>query len=269
MRAIKKDASVPASLLGKKCRETFESSKEARSFPSNNSDYKSAEVYEALRILYDDKCAYCEDTLLNSPKHIEHYRPKSSNPDSKRCSSTTSYFWLAFNWDNLLLACGSCNSAKGSCFDIEGNRADYESQYADCPIDQMQGIIKELDASEKPLLVNPEQEEQSFFDEKLIFTTAGRLLSNDKRLEYTIRICGLNRDGLILLRLELINDLRNAIRLRKARYSLGHGNIEAYRKDIGDLYRDWRNKLKRNPKFSALYTFFDRNFIELVRTTTD
>jgi len=266
MKAIKKETPIPQSLTDNRRKETFNSNKVLRLFPANNTEYKTNDVYENLKIIYDNKCAFCQDTLLNSPKHIEHYRPKNKNVDWKKCCANTSYFWLAFSWDNLLLACGSCNSSKGSCFDIDGTRADYNNKYKNYSLDELQSIIKELDIVEKPLLVNPEQEEQYFFDEHLIFTCSGKILSNNIRLRYTIRICNLNRDELVKLRLELINDLKNAIRERKTKYSLEHKDIKVYSRDIALLRLDWQNKLKTNPKFSALYKYFDKFFKEFIKT---
>ncbi len=260
MKAIKKETPVPISLTDNKRKETFNSNKELRLFPVNNTEYKTNDIYENLKTIYDNKCAFCQDTLLNSPKHIEHYRPKNKDERRVNCCANTSYFWLAFSWDNLLLACGSCNSSKGSCFDIEGTRADYEDKYRNYPLDELQNIIKELDIVEKPLLVNPEQEEQFFFDNNLIFTIAGKILSKNMRLRYTIRICNLNRNELIELRLKLINNLRNKIRRRKTDYSLRLIDTKTYARDIALLHKDLQDELNNNPYFSALYRYADLHF---------
>ena len=44
-------------------------------------------------------CCYCEIPLHDAPQ-VEHVSPKSSNPAG------------LLRWDNLLLACGACNSRK-------------------------------------------------------------------------------------------------------------------------------------------------------------
>ena len=63
--------------------------------------YRHPQIRAALNTLFHGKCAYCESKIKHvSDPHIEHYRPKSKFPD------------LTFAWDNLLLACGQCNSAK-------------------------------------------------------------------------------------------------------------------------------------------------------------
>jgi uncharacterized protein (TIGR02646 family) len=59
--------------------------------------------------LYDchhGKCCYCE-APLDANYEVEHWRPKSG------------YYWLAYDWDNLLLVCGFCNKTKSNQFPIE------------------------------------------------------------------------------------------------------------------------------------------------------
>jgi uncharacterized protein (TIGR02646 family) len=54
--------------------------------------------------MFHGKCAYCESKITHIDfGHIEHFRPKrgvNGRPD------------LAFEWTNLLLACGVCNGAE-------------------------------------------------------------------------------------------------------------------------------------------------------------
>jgi hypothetical protein len=92
------------------------------------------------------KCAYCEMSIAPDPKggDIEHYRPKakltrllddpttwgeeveghnSRDPAKKRRPQLVGrgYWWLAYEWRNYLLACGTCNQKwKETLFPIEG-----------------------------------------------------------------------------------------------------------------------------------------------------
>ena len=47
------------------------------------------------------KCCYCEQIQVPIHNDVEHYRPWSR------------YWWLAWNWDNLLFACRACNQTGG------------------------------------------------------------------------------------------------------------------------------------------------------------
>jgi uncharacterized protein (TIGR02646 family) len=71
--------------------------------------YSDSEVKEALINLFKEKCAYCESTFLHVYSgDVEHFRPKGeieeANPHKK-----PGYYWLAADWDNLLLSCRNCN----------------------------------------------------------------------------------------------------------------------------------------------------------------
>jgi uncharacterized protein (TIGR02646 family) len=58
------------------------------------------------------KCAYCEaNTEVVAHGDVEHYRPKST------------YWWLAYTYDNYLYACQICNQTyKSNNFPIGGNQ---------------------------------------------------------------------------------------------------------------------------------------------------
>lgn len=272
MKAINKDIEKypePSSLTDEKRLSTFNLLKIEKVYPAKNTDYKILEVFEKLKSIYNNKCAFCEGELLNNPKHIEHYRPKNKDERRKKCNANTSYFWLVFSWDNLLLACGSCNSSKGSCFDVQNKRADYKDVYKNISLKNLQDRIKEIDETEEPLLVNPEQEEQTFFDKYLIFTLEGKILSTNNRLRYTIRICNLNRDELIKLRLIQISNLRNRIRRRKTDYKLGIVNFREYARSIANLHKDLQEELLSKPQFSALYKYADAHFNKFVKQIKD
>ncbi len=202
----------PSSLTDKNRKKAFEKNAIEKKYTSGNK-YKTKEVQTILNNLYNKKCAFCEDKLLNSPKHIEHYRPKDF-AKRKKCNSENSYFWLSFSWDNLLLACTSCNSSKGSCFDIKGTRIKY-SDYKNIPLHNLQTTITELNKIEKPLLVNPEQVSKTFLIKNLWFNFEGKILSKNEYLRYTIRICNLNRKELIEKRMLILNDIRNEILQKK------------------------------------------------------
>lgn len=63
------------------------------------SDYGEARPHLAQTL--GRYCSYCERWIAASLA-VEHVQPKSLRPD------------LALAWDNLLLACANCNSAKGN-----------------------------------------------------------------------------------------------------------------------------------------------------------
>lgn len=125
-------------------------------------DFQSAvwkELKEWLfRHAFFKKCAYCEGKVTpQSFGHAEHWRPKGAVKRRHKGKLSAvevegrphpGYWWLAYEWFNLLPACEKCNSGegKGAQFPIEG---DYTFR-------PRQGeSVDDLDAREKPLLLHP------------------------------------------------------------------------------------------------------------------
>lgn len=83
--------------------------------------FSKQDVKEALQKLFNGKCAYCEsNVMVTSAIDKEHFRPKASIKDKDlNIHITPGYYWLAADWDNLLLACAHCNRT-GRHEDIDG-----------------------------------------------------------------------------------------------------------------------------------------------------
>ncbi len=184
---------VPAILKDKSREEAFDKNIAAASYCDDKNRYKVASVLNRLKEIYHLKCAYCEQKLLDAPKHIEHYRPKDI------------YYWLAYSWDNLLLCCGSCNSSKGKKFAVKNTPVKYNDE----PFSQIHDLGTKYDEIEKPMIIDPEKDDILDF---IAFDNNGKISSNDERVQHTIeKACNLNRDELVELRLEMITDFINAM----------------------------------------------------------
>lgn len=76
-------------------------------FERAQSKYKHKAIKDALKAMFNGKCAFCENTIeAVAYAHIEHFRPKSR------------YISLTFAWENLYLSCPMCNGKdfKGNLF---------------------------------------------------------------------------------------------------------------------------------------------------------
>ncbi|WP_053002429.1 retron system putative HNH endonuclease [Kordia jejudonensis] len=73
--------------------------------------YRSPTVKAALIEMSHGKCVYCESTFLKTyVGDIEHFRPKGEIEELKPTgNSKPGYYWLAADWNNLLLSCRNCN----------------------------------------------------------------------------------------------------------------------------------------------------------------
>jgi AAA domain, putative AbiEii toxin, Type IV TA system len=143
---------------------------------------RSPEVAEELWDLTRGKCAFCETKyVLSAPMGVARFRPASGALSLDGAFSADHYWWLAYEWENVLAACASCDQAKGNRFPVTGKRASPKAKG------------KQLE-SEQPLLLNPRRDEPQ---EHLVFVDTGEVVSKTERGRVTIEVLGLNRPGLI------------------------------------------------------------------------
>lgn len=150
-------------------------------------NYKGLDVKEKLKLIYYNKCAYCEQKVEEI--QVEHYRPK------------TKYWWLVYSWDNLLCACAKCNRNKTNNFEILGNKVNFDN----ADLTEIHKLRDKYDEIEDPKFFNPEKENP---EKHLIFDTKGEMKSNNIRLQFTINKCKLNRDYLIDARKKILDDMK-------------------------------------------------------------
>jgi len=75
----------------------------------NQNVYGHVTVKEAISQAQHMKCCYCESVVGNAGD-VEHFRPKGGVCQRKGApAQTPGYYWLAYAWTNLLLACKPCN----------------------------------------------------------------------------------------------------------------------------------------------------------------
>jgi uncharacterized protein (TIGR02646 family) len=106
--------------------------------------YGCAEVKDALKKAHNDKCCYCESKFLStSYGAVEHFRPKGNSKQGRKQKKIyPGYYWLAYDWENLLFICERCNTNKSTYFPLNNptQRATNHSQ---------------LISTEIPLLIHP------------------------------------------------------------------------------------------------------------------
>jgi uncharacterized protein (TIGR02646 family) len=81
--------------------------------------YGHISVYQELHRMQHGKCCYCERSIDRGT--IDHYRPKGAIYQAPGVRvSGHGYYWLAYTWENLLLACSDCNTRfKRQLFPLE------------------------------------------------------------------------------------------------------------------------------------------------------
>jgi uncharacterized protein (TIGR02646 family) len=82
--------------------------------------YAAPEVKVALDAAQHGKCCFCE-RLIKGESDVEHFRPKRGWQQQRGGrQNCPGYYWLAYEWENLYLSCGPCNSRfKRNLFPLE------------------------------------------------------------------------------------------------------------------------------------------------------
>lgn len=156
-----------------------------------SSIYKSDSVLNELLQIYNGKCAYCEQIPVGSPPQVEHFRPK----DGVNGIVHSGYYWLAFEWSNLLLSCGNCNSKKGTHFPLLNDVSRvFEPDVLSDGINEDANFIGNSPLKfEKPKLLNPEIDNP---EEHITFSPSGEVIYFTEKGEESIFRYNLNRDEL-------------------------------------------------------------------------
>jgi len=73
--------------------------------------YTDEKIKSTLISIQKKKCCFCESKVLHiSDGDVEHFRPKKAYKQLKSDKfKRPGYYWLAYDWDNLFLACIKCN----------------------------------------------------------------------------------------------------------------------------------------------------------------
>lgn len=204
---------------------------------SADSHYKKEDVKDALKELYYNKCAYCEQKV--EQLHVEHYRPKRAYREKKVNNEPESlhdgYYWLSLSWDNLLLSCPDCNQKKGNKFKIRGKRVTkFTLSSAGEQWENIHNLSKQYDEIEKPLLLNPER---SDLENQLIFDRRGNVTSNKPEGKYTIKTCDLNRKYLVDERRTIIDDFVKKVKSICVKYIEVSNGVKHY-KETTHMYSE-------------------------------
>lgn len=207
-----------------------------------NDWYKKSDVKDALVAIYHHKCAFCERKVEQF--QVEHFRPKSI------------YYWLAYSWDNLLLACPTCNVNKKAHFENLANTAKVD----DVDFDKIHELAEIYNTTEQSLFVHPELEEN--IQEKLTFDfQKGFIHSKDERIAYTIKTCKLNREFLAVERAEIFKELVTEIAKQQRLIKLKQASKETLTYIIQRFVDNADNTKKE-------YLAFRRGLLEILKNRT-
>ena len=252
MIAIVKDfKNIPTIIFHKPRRDAFEKNKVEGKYCTSDNLYKPDKIKLALDKIYHRKCAYCEKNLKDADRHVEHYRPK------------VPYFWLAFSWDNLLIACKKCNELKSNKFTayLEWKQLQYNNE----TLKTAQSKIQAYNKVEQPLIINPEQETTASLEAHFTFDLkTAMLIPKSKQMKVTIEVCRLNRKELIELRADELTRLKKYLRQDLLSWK-APPEKEARAKAISDTFKKFQQEIVPEISFVAWRKFIVLNWKLVLR----
>jgi uncharacterized protein (TIGR02646 family) len=172
-----------------------------RQYEFDGALFESDEVKAALFDLFAGKCAYCESRFTEGRVlEVDHFRPLYNALDLAGRPSLDHYWWLAYEWANLLPSCVDCARSKGTRFPVNANKSR-------SPITDASSL-----SAEKPSLLDPRWDA---VEAHLGFLEDGTVASTSERGWATIAVLDLNRDDLVRRRAQAHAELTEEWRPRE------------------------------------------------------
>lgn len=192
---------------------------ESKDFDSNI--YGHNEVKGSLIEIQNYKCCFCESKIGHiSYGDVEHFRPKAGWVQNNEKINKPGYYWLAYDWSNLLLSCQICNQRyKKNLFPLLPKSTRALSHTDDLTL-------------ERPVFIIPifeEVENLIVFSEEI-----PKGVDENERGSETIKKLGLDRELLNEQRRETLNKIRDI-------YDLAKGYPETF----PELKEEAHNKIKK------------------------
>lgn len=140
------------------------------------------------------KCCFCEAVIAHTGADVEHFRPKAGFRQTRSDPlGGPGYYWLAYDWANLFLACRDCNNRhKANLFPLRD-----PNQRPRCHHDDV--------AQEQPLFVSPTDDPEKHISFRREIAYA---VNDSEAGEITILELGLRRAPLTEQRRKWLRMLR-------------------------------------------------------------
>jgi uncharacterized protein (TIGR02646 family) len=168
-----------------------------RKFTFDSNIYADNSVKQALITMQYDKCCFCESKFSHiAYGDVEHFRPKGGYKQNETDKDLVKpgYYWLAYDWNNLLVSCTLCNQKyKANLFPLLDDSKRAKNHHATL-------------ADETPLLINPtlqNPEQHISFREEIPFAIGDNLFG-----KHTISVLALDRKELNDRRLKEYDDFQ-------------------------------------------------------------
>ena len=222
---------------------------------------KRFEVRELLLSIYFNKCAYCE--IKDFEPDVEHYRPKKR---VKGLSTHPGYYWLCYEWTNLLPACRFCNTGKG-----KGNKFPIVGRRVSAPIFDAANNLDKVSCraqnspliNERAYLLHPEVDDPK---PCFTFTKNGSIrgIDGNDRGRKTIEICDLNRENLKYRRQKILDNLVEQIEDILMLFLEERINSTNLKIALRNVFVKIENRCMPQNEFSLFTTYIKEHFNTMV-----
>lgn len=233
--------------------------KKAFEFEAYRDEALKAELKKVFK-----KCAYCESSYeAVYDGDIEHFRPKGKV--SEKHPQVPGYYWLANDWDNLLLSCQHCNQRRNHVIDGEtaptaaGKLDQFPLSDESLRVSSPDELIAKEEAAR--LLLNPciDNPEAHFEYE----STEGVMIPKTKQGESSLAVYALTRPNLVQARKEKLIILFMQIRrvgreLDRFRESGSATDKTIFEEEFDALM----SFVKAESQYAGMCRFFVRQFLK-------
>jgi hypothetical protein len=264
MISVKKDfETIPERLNSERCIEKIAQTLVEKNAHNFSTYYYRDGCLEVLKTLYHNKCAFCETrTSAGAVLRVDHYRPKALLTGDL---VHLGYYWLAYEWSNLILICEICNRNKFNFFPIAINGIRVYKPIIDdngkC-IFASNHIKTTHFIEENPLLLNPEIDE---VETHFIINSKGEWKPLSEKGSITESVCKLNRGDLVYMRLskieKLVSKLKRELDLFIVHQEINESNFKI---NLRNLFDDLVYKTDPSMPYSRTYWFMFNKFDKVV-----
>jgi len=211
---------------------------------------------KTLTKLYYNKCACCERSR-GEELEVDHYRPKKTrsskiNPEFNH----PGYYWLTYEWSNLMPLCSNCNKAKSNYFPLKDNSKrisehTYQSAYN----------IFELQSAEEPLFVHPEIDKQP--QKHFLYHSNGDVTGRTEEGNAMVHFYKMNSPQKVRDRKRLLNQYIHDIGKAISRHKTNN-DIIFFRGSLETTFSNIRERRQKKHELSLLHIFIYQYFDEFI-----
>ena len=224
--------------------------------------YNNEKLKAELIKVFGAKCAYCESSYgAVYDGDVEHFRPKGQV--SGKVPERPGYFWLANDWDNLLLSCQHCNQRRKHL--LEGGDKEVAGKLDKFPLKdetKRASYGKDLTEEEKVrLLINPcmdNPEEHFEYDRK-----EGVVRGKTEMGKTSIKVY-------VLQRVKLVKERKNILDQLLFQMCSTRDALERYNNDTTQINKEALDKqldflmsfTKPDRPYAGMCRYFVREFLK-------